>query len=194
MTAVCLVIALSILAASRASAADRCGVVEKLTPTVTATREGRRIELSEGDAVYIGDVITAGSSGYVETRLIDDTLMAFGDSSVVVLNDVRFRVGVSRLDILLINGVLWVSIGSIGLVSADAVQLNTPSMLVSSGNATIQIEAGKDGEKLQVQWLNKGGKVEVYNKRTEEWFTLRESAIAVDNPNKHRYDRFPDRK
>jgi hypothetical protein len=179
MIAVYFVIALSILFAQRAAAADRCGVVEKLTKTVTAARGSKEIYLSEGDAVYTGDLLRAGQSGYAEIKLIDDTLIAFGGNSVISLTEVRFRAGGSRLHISVDNGALWVSIGSIGLVSAEAVKFSTPSLLVSSGNATLQFETGGGEEKLKVQWLNKGGKVEVYNNRTKTRLTLKEADITL---------------
>jgi hypothetical protein len=180
--AVCFAIILSILFAHQSAAADRCGVVEKLTQTVIAVRDRQQIDLSEGDAVYTGDVIKAGQSGYAEIKLIDDTLMAFGGNSVISLTEVRFSVGGSRLHISVDNGALWVSIGSIGLVNADAVKFTTPSLIVSSGNATLQFETGGREEKLKVQWLSKGGKVEVHNNRTRERITLRELDITLTAP------------
>ena len=153
--------------------------MEKLTQTVTAVRSSRQIELSEGDSVYTGDVIRTGQSGYAEIKLIDDTLIAFGGNSVITLTEIQFHVGDSRLRISVDNGALWVSIGSIGLVHAAAVTFTTPSLLVSSGNATLQFEAGAGDEKMKVQWLNKGGKVEVYNNRTKERLTLREADITL---------------
>lgn len=182
MTIVYFAIALSIFLAPRAVAADRCGVVEKLTPTVTAVRDRQEIELSAGDAVYTGDVIKAGQSGYAEIKLIDDTLIAFGGSGAIALTDVQFRVGSSRLHMSVDNGAVWVSIGSIGLVDASAVKFTTPSMLVSSGNATIQFEVGGGDEKLKVQWLNRGGKVDVYNNRTKKRLTLKEPDITLTVP------------
>jgi hypothetical protein len=175
-------IAFLIFFAPRTSAADRCGVVEKLIQTVTAVRDKQETELSEGDAVYTGDVIRTGQSGYAEIKLIDDTLIAFGGNSIITLTEVQFSVGGSRLHISADSGALWVSIGSIGLVNADAVKFTTPSLLVSSGNATLQFEVGGGDEKLKVQWLNKGGKVEVYNKHTKERTTLRESDITLTVP------------
>jgi hypothetical protein len=177
--AVYFAIALSVFFAPGASAADKCGVVEKLTQTVTAVRDRREIELSAGDAVYTGDVIRTGQSGYAEITLIDDTLIAFGGNGVITLAEVQFRLGNSRLHMSVDKGAVWVSIGSIGLVNADAVKFTTPSLLVSSGNATLQFEIGGVGEKLKVQWLNKGGKVEVHNNRTKERITLRESDIIL---------------
>ncbi|MDR3165884.1 MAG: hypothetical protein LBU13_09955 [Synergistaceae bacterium] len=163
----------------QAAAADRCGVVEKLTQTVTVVRNKQEIKLSEGDAVYTGDMIRTGQSGYAEIKLIDDTLIAFGGNSIINLTEVQFRVGVSRLHMSVERGAVWVSTGSIGLVNAAAVKFMTPSLLVSSGNATLLFEVGGDGEKLKVQWLNKGGKVEVYNNRTKEQLTLREADITM---------------
>jgi hypothetical protein len=168
--------------ASCATAADRCGVVEKLTRTVTAVRDSQEVDLSEGDAVYTSDKIRAGESGYAEIKLIDDTLIAFGGNSAITLTEVRFQAGGSRLHMSMDGGVVWVSIGSIGLVDAKAVKFTTPSLLVSSGNATLQFEIGRDGEKLKVQWLNKGGKVDVLNNRTKERITLREPDIALTVP------------
>jgi hypothetical protein len=175
-------IALSIFFAPRAAAADKCGVVAKLTQTVIAVRGNQEIELSAGDAVYTADVIRAGQTGYAEITLIDDTLIAFGGNSVITLTEVRFQVGTSRLHMAVDRGAVWVSIGSIGLVDDAAVKFTTPSLVVSSGNATLQFEAGNGDEKLKVQWLNKGGKVEVYNNRTKERLTLRESDITMTVP------------
>jgi hypothetical protein len=183
MITVYFAIVLSVFFAHRAAAADKCGVAEKLTPTVTAVRDRQEIELSEGDAVYTGDAIRAGQSGYAEIKLIDDTLIAFGGNGAITLTDVQFRVGGSRLHMSVDGGAVWVSIGSIGLVNADAVKFTTPSLHVSSGNATLQFEVGGGGsEKLKVQWLNKGGKVEVQNSRTKERITLREPDITLTIP------------
>jgi hypothetical protein len=181
MITVYFAIALSVFCAPQTEAADRCGIVGKITPKVTAVRDKLEIELSEGDAVYTADVIRTGQSGYAEIKLIDDTLIAFGGNSVITLTDVQFRVGAARLHISVDIGALWVSIGSIGLVSADAVKFTTPLLLVSSGNATLQFETGGE-EKLKVQWLNKGGKVEVQNNRTKERLTLREADITLTVP------------
>jgi hypothetical protein len=182
MITVYFAIALSVLFAPPGTAADKCGVVEKLTQTVTAVRDRQEIELSEGDAVYTGDTIRAGQSGYAEIKLIDDTLIAFGGNGAITLTEVQFSVGGSRLHMSVDEGAVWVSIGSIGLVNAEAVKFTTPSLLVSSGNATLQFEIGGGSEKLKVQWLNKGGKVEVYNNRTKERTTLREPDITLTIP------------
>ncbi|MDR1133510.1 MAG: hypothetical protein LBL05_05065 [Synergistaceae bacterium] len=172
-------IVLTIFFAPRAEAADKCGVVEKLTQRVTAVRGSQEIELSAGDDVYAADVIKAGQSGYAEIKLVDDTLIAFGGNGVITLAEVQFSVGGSRLHMSVDRGAVWISIGSIGLVDAGAVKITTPSLLVSSGNATLQFETGDGDEKLKVQWLNKGGKVEVYNNRTKERLTLMEPDITL---------------
>ena len=175
-------IILSVFFAPQIEAADRCGAVEKLTQTVTAVRNGKEIKLSEGDAVYTADVIRTGQSGYAEIKLIDDTLIAFGGNGVITLTDISFRVGSSRLRISIDKGAVCVSTGSIGLVNEAAVKFTTPTMLVSSGNATLLFEVGNGDEKLKVQWINKGGKVEVFNNRTKERITLRDADITLTVP------------
>jgi hypothetical protein len=161
------------------AAADKCGIVEKLTQPVAVMRGGSETELTEGGAAFTADVIKAGQGGYAEIKLIDDTLIAVGGNSVVTLTEVQFNVNKTQLHIGIDRGAVWISTGSIGLVNANAVKFTTPNLLVSSGNATLQFEADARGEKLKVQWIPKGGKVGVYNYRSKERATLKEADIIL---------------
>jgi hypothetical protein len=173
LTAVLIVLAI----AAPAGAADKCGVVEKLTRTVMVQREGSESELQEGDAVFTRDVFRVGQLGYAEIKLIDDTLIAMGANSVVSLTEVMFSVGKSQLNMSIDYGAVWVSTGSIGLVNAQAVKFTTPSSIVSSGNATLQFMVGNGTEELTVQWIPKGGRVSVYNTKSRQRAELREPDI-----------------
>jgi hypothetical protein len=173
-TALVLTAVLTVLAiAAQAGAADKCGVVEKLTRTVMVQREGGESELQEGDAVFARDVFRVGQLGYAEIKLIDDTLIAMGANSVASLQEVMFSVGKSQLNMSIDYGAVWVSTGSIGLVNAQAVKFITPSSVVSSGNATLQFMVGNGTEELTVQWIPKGGKVSVYNPKSRQHAELR---------------------
>jgi hypothetical protein len=163
----------------KSSAADKCGVVEKLTSPAMAQRENAEIEIQEGDAVYVGDVIKIGQTGYAEIKLIDDTLIAAGANSIVALTEVRFSVGKSQLHVSIDRGAVWISIGSIGLVDAEAVKFTTPNAVVSSGNATLQFTVGSDIEEVTLQWIPNGGKASIYNIKSKKRAELRQTDITL---------------
>jgi len=171
--------ALVLAVPEKSEAAVKCGVVEKLTRTVTVQREGQQSELQEGSEVYNGDVIKSGLEGYAEIKLIDDTLIAMGANSIVALTEVQFNVGKSQLHMSVDYGAVWVSTGSIGLKNAEAVSISTPSSKVSSGNATLQFMVGSGVEELKVQWIPKGGKVSVFNTRSKQRAELRETDVTL---------------
>jgi hypothetical protein len=172
-TALALAAALAAFAVNAAAAADKCGLVEKLTRTVMVQREGGEVELQEGDAVFTGDKFRVGQMGYAEIKLIDDTRVAMGANSVVTLPEVQFNVRKSSLNISIDYGAVWVSTGSIGLVNAAAVKFTTPNAIVSSGNATLQFKIGNGTEELKVQWIPNGGRVSVYNVKSKQRAELR---------------------
>jgi hypothetical protein len=167
------------LVAPAASGAEvRCGAAQKLTGAVTAQRGAQEVVLAQGDAVYEGDVIKSGGDGYAEIKLIDDTLIAMGSNGVVALAEVQFNVNKSSLHMTIEHGAIWVSTGSIGLVSSEAVKFATPSAVVSSGNATLHFTVGGGQEEVKVQWIPKGGNVSVYNTKTKQRSDVKESEVA----------------
>jgi hypothetical protein len=149
-------------------AAESCGVVEKLERSVSAIRSNRPSELEVGSPVYSYDTIKTGQIGYAEIRFIDDTLMAIGPGSEVLIEEVVFGVK-SKIFYASINkGSAWFATGSIGLGNPNGVKLRTPRTLVTSSNASLQFTVSSEGETIKTHWLPKGGTVSVYNVKSKE--------------------------
>jgi hypothetical protein len=171
----CALVFAMLAAAAGAAGAEVCGRVEKMTESVAAMRSGHETPLAEGDEVQNGDTIQTGPMGYAEIKLIDDTLIAMGGNSAIILDDVQFNVKKARLYVTVKGGGVWASIGSIGLKDPNGVKFVTPTLYVSSANATIQFNAGGGSEELLVQWIPKGGRVSVYNARSKK-------RLEIDKP------------
>ena len=160
---ICLLVALALCAIvipAPAFAADKCGAAAKVGGFVKVLRGAAESALYEGGEIYEGDMITSGQAGYIEMKLVDDTLIAMGGNGALTLHEVQFKPGGQvGLGMSVAQGVVWVSTGSIGLVKAEAVKFSTPSAIISSGNATLQFTVGAGREELKVQWIPKGGRV-----------------------------------
>lgn len=84
------VLALLMAAASVAIAND-IGAVVKVLPGATVTRAGQVSDLLAGQGVASGDRIETDKGGQVQLLFDDETRMAIGPSSSLVIDDVRMR-------------------------------------------------------------------------------------------------------
>jgi hypothetical protein len=180
---ICLSVALAacaVMIPATAFAADKCGVAAKVNGSVRVARGATESALYEGGELYEGDVIMSGQTGYVEMKLVDDTLIAMGGNGAITLLEVQFKPGGQvGFGMSIGQGVVWVSTGSIGLVKSEAVKFTTPSAIISSGNATLQFTVGSGREELKVQWIPKGGKVSVIGTKSRQSVELTKPDVTI---------------
>jgi len=172
-------VTLAITTAAASEAADKCAVVEKLERTVSAVRQNKTAELEVGSVIYNYDTIKTGQMGYAEIRFIDDTLMAIGPNSEVVIEDVLFDVKHKSFHVSIDRGSAWFATGSVGLANPGGVKFRTPMTMVSSSNASLQFNVARGRESINVHWLPKGGKATVYSVKAKKHATLSEIDMTL---------------
>ncbi|MDR3331128.1 MAG: FecR family protein [Synergistaceae bacterium] len=166
-------------ASAATSLAVPAGVVEKLERTLTATRDGVAHELTQGSKVYSFDVIKTGMIGYALIRLIDNTFIELGSSSVLNIVDIAFNARSSRLHVALDHGSARVRTGSIGLKDKYGINITTPRSIVTSSNSVLFFIVQPDEERMDVEWLPAGPTVSVYNVNTGKTYELMEPLLSL---------------
>ncbi|RXV61218.1 hypothetical protein C6W92_12410 [Roseovarius sp. A46] len=70
--------------------AQAVGEALDVEQTATITRDGQENALQQGQSINLGDVIRTGSSGQVQLRFRDETKIAIGSSSELVIETILF--------------------------------------------------------------------------------------------------------
>jgi hypothetical protein len=120
------------LACQPARAADAIGYVKVLSGTAVLERDAVRVPVALGSPVNLGDVFETDETGSLGIAFKDNTLVALGPSSRLVVEQYQFQPAESRLGFVarLVEGTLLYLSGEIAKLSPEAVILNTPSATI----------------------------------------------------------------
>lgn len=115
-----------------ARAADSIGFVKVLSGSVVVERDAQRLPVALGSPVNLGDVFETDETGSLGIAFKDNTLLAMGPSSRLVVEKYEFQPAESRLGFVarLVEGTLLYLSGEIAKLSPEAVFLNTPSATI----------------------------------------------------------------
>ena len=85
-----LIAVVGLLALPGVLAAEPVGQAVEVTQTVTLTRDGQDTPLRQGQPVALGDVIATGTSGQAQLLFRDETRIAIGPGSRLVIESILF--------------------------------------------------------------------------------------------------------
>lgn len=120
------------MACGSARAADAIGYVKVLSGTAVLERDAVRVPVALGSPVILGDIFETDESGSLGIAFKDNTLLALGPSSRLVVEQYKFEPAESRLGFVarLVEGTLLYLSGEIAKLSPEAVFLSTPSATI----------------------------------------------------------------
>jgi ferric-dicitrate binding protein FerR (iron transport regulator) len=163
------VLALLVVGSHRTTAADdRIGSATAITTAVTGTRTMGTTTLTTGDAVFRNETLTTNATGIGQFELDDQTKLALGPGSTVVLDDFIYKSGTSggTIAISLATGALRFVTGR---ADHNAYEIITPTATIGVRGTAFDVYAGNDGE-LAVALLDgaievcpKGGACRLHN-------------------------------
>ena len=129
----CLVTAAALWAVScAAGAAQSAGVVKTLSGQATVTRASASLPVAPGQRLFAGDRISAGPGSYVGVTLHDDTRLAIGPGSELLIREFEFNPSsyAGGLAISFLRGTARVITGIIAKHAPERVDFNTPTMTI----------------------------------------------------------------
>ncbi|TQV83304.1 cadherin-like domain-containing protein [Denitrobaculum tricleocarpae] len=147
--------------------AEPVGQVETLSGTARATRaDGSVVELSEGAAVYQGDVLQTGPDTRLNVSFVDDTVFSLSGNARMVLNEVVYSPDASGNSMImsLIQGAFTFITGQIA--PTGDMQVNTPVVNIGIRGTTVHVTLGLEDGAVQISLSD--GTVEFFNPLTGE--------------------------
>lgn len=115
-----------------ACAAESAGVVKTLSGSATVTREGTDLPVAPGQKVFAGDRISVHAASYVGITLHDDTRLAAGPGSQLVIREFEFDTSsyAGGLAIAFLRGTARVVTGLLAKQAPERVSFHTPTMTI----------------------------------------------------------------
>lgn len=86
-----LIALVSLIAFPGVLAANPVGQAVDVTRNAFLTRDGQQSDLQQGGSVVLGDVITTGATGQVQLLFQDETKIAIGANSQLVIESILFN-------------------------------------------------------------------------------------------------------
>ena len=112
--------------------AQSAGVVKTLTGSATIARAGAMLPVAPGQRVFAGDRIAAAAGSYVGVTLRDDTRLAIGPGSEMLIREFEFDPSsyAGGLAISFLRGTARVITGIIAKQRPERVSFDTPTMTI----------------------------------------------------------------
>jgi hypothetical protein len=122
-----IVLALGLAWTSSGFAADAAGVVKTRRGEAHVERDGERLPLDAGVAVFQGDRVLTGPTGYLGITMHDDTLLTLGPNALIVVDSYAFdtRTQDGNFIVTLTRGALSVVTGLIARRSPESFVVKT---------------------------------------------------------------------
>jgi len=130
-------------AASAEPAAAVAGMVKRATGAVRLERDNTGLAVAPGLSVLVGDTVRTGSDGAVGITLADDTLLAIGPDSELVLSEFAFNNTTQDGNMLasLWRGTLSVVTGLIGRKAPENVRVQTRTVVLGVRGTEFIVDA-----------------------------------------------------
>lgn len=134
------------LAAMPAWADDPVGRIKTQSGGAQVTRAGQVQPLVAGDWLYPGDEIATGAASSLGFVLEDDTTMALGPLSKMVLERLDFEPAADKLDmgLLLKSGSFSVQSGRIAKLAPARTEIRTPQMSIGIRGTSFMVRVESD--------------------------------------------------
>jgi hypothetical protein len=139
---------LLVLLASPALAADEPGIalVKTVDGAAFAVRDGERVALAPGAALYARDVLETGGSGALGVTFKDGTRISLGPNAQLECKDFAFAPGEERMSFLvrLLRGTMMFVSGSLSKLAPEAVKVETPVATIAVRGTTFLAKIDPD--------------------------------------------------
>jgi hypothetical protein len=113
-------------------AAQSAGTIKTMVGSAVVTRKASTLTLVPGERVFPGDRVSASAGSYVGITLHDETRLAIGPGSEMLIREFEFNPSsyVGGLAISFLKGTARVITGTIAKHSPDRVTFNTPTATI----------------------------------------------------------------
>jgi hypothetical protein len=115
-----------------ARAAEAIGYIKVLSGNVVLQRDAAAVPIALGSAVNLGDVFETDETGSLGISFKDNTLLAMGPGSRLVIEQYKFQPADAQLGFVarLVEGTLLYLSGEIAKLSPTSVWISTPSATI----------------------------------------------------------------
>jgi len=113
--------------------ADPIGRVETATGEITVIRaDGSEETLSQGDSIFLGDILETGSDGAVGITLADESTFSLGEDGRVTMDDMIYDPGGQEgsLGVSILQGAFTFVSGQIAKTDPNAMEITTPTATI----------------------------------------------------------------
>jgi len=118
---------------SPGAAADPIGRVETATGEIKVIRaDGTEESLSQGDSIFLGDILETGSDGAVGITLADESTFSLGEDGRVTMDDMIYDPGGQEgsLGVSILQGAFTFVSGQIAKTDPNAMEITTPTATI----------------------------------------------------------------
>lgn len=126
------------------AAEEGIGGIRSLTGTVTLVRQGTPRPAALGTVIHLRDEVRTGPSSSVGIVLDDETRLALGPESALVIDEMVYRPAsdAAGLTARLLSGTLGYVSGGIARFRPEAVTLETPTATIGIRGTRLAVKAG----------------------------------------------------
>ncbi len=138
----CIVVAIAVLSAPVAVAADDAGQIKVVNGSVTIERGGQTLPAVIGARVQQADTLRTGAGSSVGVTMLDNTLVSAGPNSVLVIERYAFNSTThqGQFDAGLRRGTLSMVSGKIARQAPDAVRVITPGTVLGARGTEFHVQ------------------------------------------------------
>jgi len=134
-------------------AGQSIGTIMELDGGVKATRvNGQQVTLSQGDAVFQGDIIETGTGGSVGIVFADDTIFSLGGEGRMVMDEMVYDPDTQSgsFSTTVVQGAFSFVSGQVAKTSPDGMVVNTPSATIGIRGSTVLGQAAAEGSENKI--------------------------------------------
>ena len=176
-----LLLALCLLLPAELRAAEPRGSVERAEPGFWAVRDGSRVDLAEGAAIYEFDILETDGSGAATLRFDDDsTLEMQGDTRIDIM-EVVFSENRNRFNVGVVEGTARVVTGAIVRRNPRGYKITTPHSTIGIRGTTLIVTAAEKETTTFVESLSGAHTVEVRNRSTGDSVEVGRDNTTIGN-------------
>ncbi len=157
------VTSLLLLSAAVAFAAEPVGKIERAQAKVWTVRDGKRVDLSQGAALFEFDVLCTDNSGSATVRFKDDTVLELRHGSHVDIKEVAFSEARSRFNVGVVSGTAKIITGMIVNKNPKGFKITTPKSTIGIRGTefTVVVDSVTGRESVTVDNISAAHTVEV---------------------------------
>jgi len=134
-------------------AGQSIGTVMELDGNVKVTRvNGQQVTLSQGAAIYQGDIVETGTQASVGIVFADDTVFSLGTEGRMVMDEMVYDpdTQVGNFTTTIVQGTFSFVSGQVAKTSPDGMVVSTPSATIGIRGSTVLGQAAAEGAENKI--------------------------------------------